>query len=80
MKVKLTTGLSPSEKKLVETEYKTSVRYRKRLQQLMEEEVQKLYSSLHSSLSSFSSSETWALDQARILAEIEATRKLISLF
>ena len=79
MKTLLAKGLKPEAAEQVKAEFKSSAGFRENFVRVLLDKNKELYSSLHSSLSSFSDKELWALDQASKLAEIRANEKIIEL-
>ena len=79
MKTQLTRGLKPETKAQVQSEFKSSAGFRENLVRVLGEANSSLYTSLHSSLNSYTDKDLWALEQVKILAEIEANKKLIDL-
>ncbi len=78
MKSRLVNGLEEGDKDLVTMEFKSTVRLRDRIVELLERDIEGVYASMRDEKSY--ESGAWPYKQAEKIGEIKAIKKLISLF
>lgn len=77
MKSRLLSGLEDGKKDLVESQWKSSVKMRERLADLLERDVDALHLSMRNEAQYNKAS--WPYEQAEKIGEVKALKKLISL-
>lgn len=77
MKTRLLNGLEDGHKDLVESQWKSSVRMRERLQELLERDIEAVHLSMRDETQYNKAS--WPYEQAEKIGEVKALKKLIAL-